>query len=343
MRRCRISQHNSGPKITLLDGIIGFDSSKIGVNPAMLDLNDIALFIQVVRCGSFAGAARRLAIPPNTVSRRIQQLEQQLGARLLLRSTRKLTLTSAGQAFHQRCAAAVDELAEAGQASMIGSDEPSGLMRVAVPADFFDFFPAAWVAEFMERYPKMRLDFVLSDARADLIAEQIDVALRGGQPQELGYVSREILAASSNSLVASPDYLAAHGTPHTLHDLLGHHAISVAHPSGLANWRLVGPDGATRVSGASLQEQLVQVACRFSANTAQAQRQATLAGLGVALLPAAVVARDLHAGRLVRVLPLYRSTGFGLHALYPTRQHLPPVVSAFIDLVRHKLNEALDT
>ncbi|MET0268572.1 MAG: LysR family transcriptional regulator [Duganella sp.] len=306
----------------------------------MLDLNDIALFIQVVRCGSFAGAARRLAIPPNTVSRRIQQLEQQLGARLLLRSTRKLTLTSAGQAFHQRCAAAVDELAEAGQASMIGSDEPSGLMRVAVPADFFDFFPAAWVAEFMERYPRMRLDFVLSDAKADLIAEQIDVALRGGQPQELGYVSREILAASSNSLVASPDYLAAHGTPHTLHDLPGHRAISVAHPSGMANWRLVGPEGAL-MQEQQVQEQQVQVPCRFSANTAQAQRQATLAGLGVALLPAAVVARDLHAGRLVRVLPLYRSTGFGLHALYPTRQHLPPVVSAFIDLVRDKLNQAL--
>src|SRR5688572_21624030 len=99
----------------------------------MLDLNDIALFVQVVRSGSFAEAARRLAVPPNTVSRRVQQLEEQLGTRLLQRSTRKLTLTSAGETFHERCAGAVDGLTEAGQALATGSQEPSGLVRVATP------------------------------------------------------------------------------------------------------------------------------------------------------------------------------------------------------------------
>ena len=295
----------------------------------MLDLNDIALFVQVVRSGSFAGAARRLGLPPNTVSRRIQQLEARLNTRLLLRSTRKLTLTSAGQAFHQRCASAVDDLAAASQASMIGSEQPSGVMRVAVPADFFDFFRAQWLAQFMARYPGIRLDFVLSDTRADMITEQIDVAFRGGQPQELGFVSREILAPGSNHLVASPAYLAARGAPNSLQDLAGHDAIGVAHPSGLATWRLAGPDNV---------EQEVHVPCRFAANTAQAQRKAALAGLGVALLPGALVRLDLHAGRLAPVLPQYSSASFGLHAMYPTRQHLPAVVAALIDLVRDRLN-----
>ena len=295
----------------------------------MLDLNDIALFVQVVRSGSFAGAARRLGLPPNTVSRRIQQLEAQLNTRLLLRSTRKLTLTGAGQAFHQRCAAAVDDLAAASQSSMIGSEQPSGVMRVAVPADFFDFFRAEWVAQFMARYPGIRLDFVLSDTRADMIAEQIDVACRGGQPQELGLVSREIPAPGSNHRVASPGYLAARGTPQSLPDLAGHDAIGATHPSGVVSWRLAGPGGV---------EQEVQVPCRFAANTAQAQRKATLAGLGVSLLPAALVRLDLHAGLLVPVLPQHSSAGFGLHAMYPTRQHLPAVVAALIDLVRDRLN-----
>jgi len=115
----------------------------------MFDLNDIALFVQVVRCGSFAEAARRLGMPPNTVSRRIQQLEARLGTRLMQRSTRKLTLTSAGQAFHERCADAVDGLVEAGQELMTGGQEPSGRVRVAATADFstssrWSGWPAFW-------------------------------------------------------------------------------------------------------------------------------------------------------------------------------------------------------
>jgi DNA-binding transcriptional LysR family regulator len=155
-------------------------------SPAMFDLNDVAMFVQVVRCGSIAVAARRVGVPSNTVSRRIQQLEARLGTRLMQRSTRKLTLTSAGRAFHERCAGAVDWLFEAGQELMTGSHEPGGLVRVAAPADFFDFFPMEWVAGFLAAHPRVRLDFVLSDAKADLIAEQIDVAFRGGPLRDSG-------------------------------------------------------------------------------------------------------------------------------------------------------------
>lgn len=294
----------------------------------MFDLNDIAMFVQVVRHGSFAEAGRRLGLPPNTLSRRIQQLEAQLGTRLMQRSTRKLTLTSAGQAFHERCAGAVDGLVEAGQALMTGSQEPSGLVRVAAPADFLDFFPMEWVAEFLAKHPLVRLDFVLSDAKADLIAEQIDVAFRGGSLPDSGYVGRQLLGARSDGMVASPAYIAARGTPATLQDLADHDCVTTAHPSGRSTWRLAGPDGV---------EEEVQVAGRFSGNTAQALRKATVAGLGIALLPPAMATLDLQAGRLLRVLPQYQRTGQGLSVLYPSRRQLPLAVSAFIGLVTEKL------
>src|SRR5450830_488575 len=223
----------------------------------MLDLNAIALFVQVVRHVSFAEAGRRLGLPPNTVSRRIQQLETQLGTRLMQRSTRKLTLTSAGQAFHERCAGAVDGLVEAGQALITGSQEPGGLVRVAATADFFDFFPMEWVADFLAAHPRVRIDFVLSDAKADLIAEQIDVAFRGGPLPDSGYVGRKLLGARTDGLVASPAYIAARGAPATLQDLAHHDCVTAPRPSGRTTWRLAGPDWV---------EEEVQVAGRFSGN-----------------------------------------------------------------------------
>lgn len=297
----------------------------------MLDLNDIALFVQVVRHGSFAEAGRRLGLPSNTVSRRIQQLEAQLGTRLMQRSTRKLTLTGAGQAFHERCAGAVDGLVEAGEALITGSREPSGLVRVAATADFFDFFPMEWVAEFLAAHPRVRVDFVLSDARADLIAERIDVAFRGGAQPDSGYVGRKLLGPRTDGMVASPAYLAARGAPATLADLAQHDCVIAPHPSGRATWRLTAPGGA---------EEEVQVTGRFSGNTAQALRRAAVAGLGIALLPPAMGRIDVAAGRLVPVLPQYQRTGQGLTVLYPSRKHLPLAVSAFIAMVTQRLSTA---
>ena len=294
----------------------------------MIDLNDIAMFVQVVHCGSFAEAARRLGMPPNTVSRRIQQLETRLGTRLLQRSTRKLTLTSAGQGFHERCVGAVDDLLEAGQDLITGSSEPSGRVRVAAPADFFDFFEMAWVSEFLTAYPRVRLDFVLSDAKADLIAEQIDVAFRGGPLRDSGYVGRQILDPRSVGMVASPDYLAARGSPRTLQDLASHDCVISAHPGGHATWHLIGPKG----------EEEIQVTGRFSGNTAQSLRKAAVAGLGIALLPPLMAKLEVDAGVLVPVLPQYQPNGYGLNVLYPSRRQLPLAVSAFIDLVIEKLN-----
>ena len=193
----------------------------------MLDLNDVALFVQVVRAGSFAAAARRLGMPANTASRRIQQLEQQLGLRLMQRSTRKLTLTDAGATFYARCADQVEALAEAAQELGEGSQVPSGKVRVAAPADFFNVFRMELIAEFLAAHPKVRLEFVLSDARADLIEEGIDVAIRSGKVLEPTLVARRI-GTGRATLVASPAYLAARGTPESVEALADHDCVDAA-------------------------------------------------------------------------------------------------------------------
>ena len=294
----------------------------------MLDLNDVAIFVQVVRCGSFAEAARRLGVPPNTLSRRVQQLEAQLVTRLMQRSTRHLTLTSAGQVFLERCSGAVEGLMDAGEELLAVNQEPSGLVRVAAPADFFDFFAMEWLTEFLAAHPKVRVDFVLSDGRADLIADRIDVALRGGILEDSSLFARKVLDAGNDGLVASPAYVARQGVPDTLQDLADHDCLVFSHPSGKATWRVTGPDGA---------QAEVQVAGRFSGNTAQALRKAALAGLGIALLPSTLTQRDLRAGLLVPVLPQYHRQGHGVHMVYPSRRYLPLAVSAFMELVISKM------
>jgi DNA-binding transcriptional LysR family regulator len=292
----------------------------------MVDLNDVRMFVQVVRAHSFAEAARRLGVPPNTLSRRIRELESGLDTRLMQRSTRKLTLTTAGQAFFDRCAPAVDGVLEAGKDLVNGSDTPGGSVRIAAPADFLDFFNIAWVAEFLSQHPRVRLDFVLNDARADLLDEDIDVAFRGGSLQDLRSVFRQITSQHFN-LVASPDYLAARGHPKTLQELAQHDCLIVSTRQSRVTWTLQGPSGAEDV----------EVSGRFSANSVRILMKGCLSGLGVALLPAMMVSADLRSGRLIHVLQTYRRDGADLNIVLPSRQHIPTAVSAFVEFAVSKL------
>ena len=292
----------------------------------MLDLNEVRMFVQVVRAHSFAEAARRLKVPPNTLSRRIRQLESDLDTRLMQRSTRKLTLTAAGQAFFDRCAAAVDGVLEAGRDLVTGSQTPSGSVRVAAPLDFLDLFNVGWTAEFLRRHPGVHLDFVLSDARADLIGEGIDVAFRGGGLRDGQPVFRQIMPSHS-ALVASPAYLAARGMPTTLQGLAQHDCLTVSGSQGRVSWILRGVDG----------EEEVKVSGRLSANSARALAHSCIAGLGIALLPRMLIMAELRSGRMVRVLPGYHRAGGDLNILLPSHQQVPTAVLAFIDFATEKL------
>lgn len=296
----------------------------------MVDLNDVALFISVVKAGSFAEAARRLGLPPNTTSRRVQALEQDLGVRLLQRSTRRLVLTDAGQRLFSQSAAQIEFVTQSAQEISEGNATPSGKVRVAAPADFFLILPVDQVNEFLTANPRVRLEFILNDNRADLLAEGIDVALRIGKGIEPNLVARQI-GWISGGLVASPEYIDAHGIPESPSDLSDHDCIAIpTNMSGYTAWHLEGPDG----------EHDVSVRGRFHVNSVQAQIHATLGGLGIGLLPVATTCEHLETGRLVRVLPEYGIHRVGVYFVFLDRRQLPRAVSAFIDFAMTKILDA---
>ena len=296
----------------------------------MLDLNEVRMFVQVVRARSFAEAARRLGVPPNTLSRRVRRLEAGLDTRLMQRSTRKLTLTAAGSAFFERCAPAVDGVLDAGKNLAGGSQIASGTVRIAAPADFLDFFEIEWVVQFLDQHPKVRLDFVLNDARADLIGEAIDVAFRGGSASDPQIVFRRLMTQSIQ-LVASPAYLKTHGKPATLQELDRHECLTASGQPGPVTWILQGPDG----------REEVKVGGRFRASSARVLVMSCLAGLGVALLPGVMIDAHVHAGRLVRVLPDYGREGADLNVILPSSQQIPTAVSAFVEYAADKLQSII--
>jgi LysR family transcriptional regulator AphB len=290
----------------------------------MIDLNDLALFHQVVRAGSFAEASRRLGIPSNTLSRRIAQFEDAIDARLLQRTTRKMALTDAGLALFDRSAAAVEDALEAVREMRDASPEPSGTVRIAVTADFFDLFPMEWVARFLAAHPKVRVDFVLSDDHTDLVADGIDVAFRGGELKDSSLIARR-LYASPLRLVASPAYLRERGMPRSLQELARHDCITSG-KAGRTLWRVIGESG----------PEYLAVSGRFGANTAKSQVSAAQAGLGVCLAPEPLVAPMLREGTLVAVLPDAPQPKVDLFVVYPNRKHVPQAVSAFLEMALSK-------
>ncbi len=296
----------------------------------MLDLNQIFLFVEVVKAGSFAQAAQRVGMPANSVSRKIQRLERDLGSRLIHRSTRKLTLTTAGQAFFDRCASSVSELALAGQESVEGNKFPGGLVRVAAPTDFFDVFRLEWIADFLAAHPKVRMEFVLDDAKTDLIAASIDVAFRAGHLVDARHTGHK-LTRTDFGLVASPSYVAARGEPTRPQSLATHDCIPQSGRSGSVVWHLQGPEGPTSI----------EVSGKFRANASTVVLRAAIAGLGIALLPDSVTTSEIEAGRLVRVLAKYRREGADLYAVYPSRRQIPLAVSAFVDFAGEHIRAAV--
>jgi DNA-binding transcriptional LysR family regulator len=297
----------------------------------MLDLNDLAMFVQVVRAGSFSEAARRLGMPPNTLSRRIDQLEGQLGTRLLHRSTRKLAPSTEGQVLFERYAPALDQILEIGR---LHADEqaPSGSVRVTAMGGLFEFFRMECLLEFYARYPHISIDFLLDDTPTDLIAERIDLALRMGIETRSGLKVRR-LAPGAMFLAASPAYLERRAAPRTLRELAEHDCLTIFNRQGRNTWRLQGPRGSQEVS----------INSRFAVNDMRVLAQACIAGLGIALLPQLIVEPIIAQGKLVRVLPTYRraSTDLGLQLVYTSRPPVPPAVAVFAEFLLEKLGEAM--
>ncbi|RUM25674.1 LysR family transcriptional regulator [Rhizobium vallis] len=293
----------------------------------MLDLNDIVVFARVVEAGSFTAAARLLAMPKTTVSRRIAALEREMGVRLLQRTTRSLKLTDAGRLYYEESSQALRTLEQANLRLAEARAEPSGTIRISAPVGFGGHFLAAAIFDFLAAYPKTKVELRLTDDRLNLIESGIDLAFRTGILEDSTLIARK-LGSTYRVLCASPDYLARCGAPDRPADLTRHDCV-IAGPSATnAHWTLEGIDG----------QETISVSGRFAANEMQAVMAAAIAGHGIAQLPRGPAEACIRDGRLRRVLDGYTTPAGGLHVVYPSSQNLSPLVKAFIQLAIDHLN-----
>jgi DNA-binding transcriptional LysR family regulator len=295
----------------------------------MDDLEGLSVFVAVIDSGGFAAAARRLHLTKSAVSKQIGRLEARLHARLLLRNTRRVTLTEAGEAFLGHARRALAESAAGREAVVDLGTAPRGLLRLTAPIAFGILHVAPAIAPFLARYPEVRIDVVFDDRLQDLVAGGFDLAIRSGA---LGGVSTHLvrrLVTSGAVLCASPAYLARRGEPRAPADLFTHDMLLHSHYPGDDEWRFDGPQGPTSVT----------VQPRYSSNNSLAVLAAALGGAGVLFLPEFLVSEDLAAGRLVRVLAAWRLPRFELHAVFPDRAYVPLKARAFADFLQARFSE----
>jgi DNA-binding transcriptional LysR family regulator len=289
-----------------------------------MDLNEIIVFAKVVQTGSFTGASRELEMPKSTVSRKVSELEERLGARLLQRTTRKLSLTDVGQTFYRHAARVVAELEEAELAVGRMQEAPRGLLRVTVPLNFG--YLGSIVASFLKGYPEVDVELVCADRIVDLVDEGFDLALRAGPLADSTLIARS-LGRLESFAVASPAFLAKNGTPKRPQDLARFDCVVFGAGPDRTTWRLHRGGKTTAV----------QVDARLVVNDFDILFEAALAGLGIAVLPIFRCAEALRAKKLRRVLPEWCSAETPLHAVYPSTRHLSPKVKAFVDHLREQM------
>ncbi|MGT2444661.1 LysR substrate-binding domain-containing protein [Ensifer adhaerens] len=285
----------------------------------MVDLNDIAVFAAVAQFESFSRAARSLGMPVSTVSRKVTALEEQLGVTLIQRTTRKLSLTAQGRAYYAECGEPLKRLRDAERVLSEAQRRPEGLLRVTVPMTlgqppFFDFLSA-----FLKTYPEIELDLLVTNMFMDLVAENIDVAVRFGELRDSSLVAQR-LGRSTHFLVAAPGYLDKHGTPSRPEDLCGHRCVLVNARGNEAEWHLVkgGEAASLRVTGA------------VSVHDIQSASAMTERGHGIGRLPPIFCDNLLASGKLLRVLPGWSAPDVFVHAVYPTRRFLPSRLQVFL-------------
>jgi DNA-binding transcriptional LysR family regulator len=266
-----------------------------------------------------------LALSKTAVSRLVSDLETRLGVRLLHRTTRKLSLTPEGEVFLERCRQLVDGVAEAEAELSSHTGEAIGQLRINVPVSFgLQHLAPLWPA-FMALHPKVSLDITLSDRLVDLVDEGYDLAVRIARLQASSLISRQ-LTSTRLILCASPDYLRRHGTPQHPAELADHAVIAYSLLSMGDQWEFTKTQGAKDPI-------LVKVNPRMRTNSGDTCTAAALQHMGMVLQPSFLVGQHFDAGRLVEVMPQFRSIELGVYAVYPSRRHLTPKVRALVDFL----------
>jgi DNA-binding transcriptional LysR family regulator len=287
-------------------------------------LTSLTAFVRVVDSGGFSAAGRRLNMSTTMVSNHVQALEDRLGARLLHRTTRKVSLTEVGKAYYDRCIQILADLEQADDIAGALQSTPRGTLRVHTATHVVPFI-APVVAGFLASYPEVKVDLTMGERAIDLIDEGYDVAIRLTPPPDSSLIVRS-LATWRHVLCCSPGYIDKHGRPQQLSELANHNCVRhVLYPYG-DEWRFADrkdKPASVRVSG------------NLISNSGDMLRTAALQGGGIFLAPGFFVADDLESGRLVRLLPEYRPVEFAMNAVYPHRHHLSAKVRTFIDLLVH--------
>ncbi|MCX5592737.1 LysR substrate-binding domain-containing protein [Alcaligenes endophyticus] len=295
----------------------------------MHDLNDMLLFTEVLAQGSFSAAARHLGMPPSRLSRRISRLEAELGVRLLQRTTRNLSLTSAGEVFLQHCQAMRLEAEAAYAAVAHVQQEPRGLLRVSCPVTLSHTVLDKVFAEYLMLYPLVDLDLEVNNRVVDPVAEGVDVALRvRSSLSDSGSNVVKRLAETKSILVASPLLLQNYATVLKPDDLASLPTVAMGATRGVSVFELYGP-------GQELME--VRHKPRYLATDLLTLQQGIEAGVGVGLLPDYMCRQALEAKRLVKVLPDWAPLPGIIHAVFPSRQGMAPAVRYFLDLLGERL------
>lgn len=284
----------------------------------MDQLGCMRAFADVVECGGFSRAAERRGTSKALVSKQVAQLESALGIRLLHRTTRRVSPTTSGQAYYERCRLLLQEFDELDASIRSTHTTPSGLLRVNAPTSFAELHLMPVVARFSERYPDITLEMSLSDRFVDLVDEGIDVAIRIADLPDSSLVARR-LSEISLQLCAAPDYLEHHGVPANPEELAHHRCVLDTNYAGGTHWRI----------GAG--EHTVAVTPALRVGSARAARELVLDGRGIGVLPSFVVADDIARGRLIELFPDLPKEHHGVFALYTHRKHLSAKVQFFIE------------
>jgi DNA-binding transcriptional LysR family regulator len=289
-----------------------------------MDLNEMLVFARVVHAGSFTAAAAVLGMPKSTVSRKVSELEQRLNARLLQRTTRKLSLTDVGRTYYEYCARIAAEVEDAERAVSSLSGAPRGLLRVTAGLN------AAWLGEimsgFLKRYPEVQVELLCTGRAVDLVEERFDVGIRAGTLADSTLISRS-LGRASWFLVATAAYLKRRGRPKSPEDLKRHDCLLFGAGSTTVTLRLEREETSVEVA----------VPARLLVSDFDVLHSAVSAGLGIALLPAFRCVEDLRAHRLDRVLRDWSAPSTPVHAVYPSTRHLSPKVKSFVEHLQERM------
>ncbi|WP_371395675.1 LysR family transcriptional regulator [Fretibacter rubidus] len=283
---------------------------------------ELEAFVRTIESGSFTAAAKQLRVAKSAISRRISELEARLGTQLIIRTTRKLSLTESGQALFQRATMLLSDWEEAEGAASQSAKDLSGRIRIAAPLSFGISYLGAAIIDFTKNHPDVSFDIDFSDRKVDLVAEGMDLAVRIGDLPDSGLIARKV-APIRTVVTASPDYLKDKPAVKTPEDL---QALSELRYSGRAKtvWTYKGPHG---------QSGTIELPSALTASNGDFLRDAAVAGLGVTIQPIFILCDAIDEGTLVELLPDYRWSDINAYAVYPPTRHLSVRVRAFVDFL----------